>query len=196
MGSCASGRHRTRNRGAVERSLRLDIRLLRRRGLVRPGVRTSGSTTWNMRGDPCGSIGFAIDLTNPDQAFAELRFSANGVPRSQTVQIDSVPCRFGGRRFYFRCPNTWRRCEVLCGVGGHFASREFHRLTYHSQSEERLDRLRRAEQKAEARLFGKDGHPRPRGAHRERLAERWCDLHDAWQSELATFAARRWGMGV
>lgn len=145
-------------------------------------------------GDPCGSIAFTIDLTDPDNGYAELRFAINGDPRAQRIAILATPCRYCGRRFYFYFPNTWQRCEVLCGVGGVFAARDFHRLTYQSQSEAPLDRVKRAEQKAEARLFGKDGNPRPRGANRERLLHRWSDLSQQWDAALSAWASRRWGM--
>ena len=198
MGSWASGRYRTRNRGTVERSLRFDMRILRRDGFVRPGVRTSGTSQWSRRGDPIGSIGFTIDLTDPDpnRGFAVLNFSVDGEPRTQRISIQADACRYGGRRYYFICPKWNERCEVLCGVGGVFASRGFHRLTYYSQSETPLDRLKRAEQKAEARLFGKDGNPRPRGANRERLGERWCDLSEQWERLFAVEVGRRFGIGL
>ena len=51
-------------------------------------------------------------------------------------------------------PRTWRRCEVLCSVGGYFASRQAHRLTYASQSLDRLQRRHRASAKIEARFNG------------------------------------------
>ena len=62
------------------------------------------------------------------------------------------------------------------------------------ESEAPLDRVKRAEQKAEARLFGKDGNPRPRGANRERLLHQWSDLSEQCDAALVAFAFRRWGM--
>jgi len=169
MGSHSSGRYRTRNRGAVEQSLRLDMRQLRRHGYVVAGARTAGTWTWARNGERTGAIGFTVDLTDPDNGYAELDYTVNGERRVRTVDIEAVSCRYGGRRFYFRCPRSGRRCELLCGVGGEFASRQHHRLTYFSQSETPLDRLGRAKRKAEARAMGTDGNPRPRGENRERL---------------------------
>ncbi len=196
MGSWGSGRYRTSNRGAVEASLRVDMRFLRHRGYLLPGQRVSGSLQWESRGQPSGSIRIAVDLTNQHHPIAILNFSVDGEPREQTVALEADECRYGGHRYYFLCPRTWARCEVLCGVGGYFASRRFHRLTYQSQTADRLDRLRFAQDKAEARLRGSGRHPRPRGANRERLLERWCDASEAWEAEFAGFAARRFGIAL
>lgn len=196
MGGWSSGRCRTRNRGAVEASLRLDIRSLRRAGYLRPGARASGIWSWSCRGQPSGSIRFAIDLSEmsePMRGSAELSFSVNGEPRAQTVEVDGVPCRYGGWRYYFVCPRTGDRCEVLCGVGGYFASREHHRLTYHSQSEDALGRVYRSRDKAKARAFGEDFKPRPRGANRKRLVKRWIDCERAADELFAFEAVRRFG---
>lgn len=155
-----------------------------------------GSWSWSRGNDPAGSIGFTIDLTMPDpnSGFAILNFSLNGEPRSQRISIQADACRYGGRRYYFICPSWNDRCEVLCGVGGVFASRDFHRLTYMSQSETPMDRLKRAEQKAEARLFAKAGNHRLRGANKERLIEQWCDLSERHEKSLVSWAMQRWGM--
>lgn len=117
----------------------------------------------------------------------------NGEGRSQKIIIDGAPCRFGGKRYYFECPRTCRRCEALFCVGGVFASRQFHRLTYASQSEDALGRMHRARGKAEARALGTDGNPRPRGANRERLVDRWEAYENATDAILWGWIARRFG---
>ncbi len=193
MGGSSSGRYRTRNRGAVEHALRLDLRRLKRLGWVKPGSRVSGGLNWTVNDRPHSSIHLVVDLTNPDAGFAKLNFSSDGEPREQVIRIESAPCRFGGRRFYFCCPRTFDRCVALFGRGGYFASRDYHRLTYHSQSEDPLARLCRQRVKAEARALGKDGHPRPRGANRERLVERWIAYEEAADDMLAVHFMRRFG---
>lgn len=190
MGSYASGRYRTRNRGAVEGTLQLDIRVLRRKGFVRPGQATSGTMTWSRNGRPQSSIRLTMDLVNPDAGLARLCYTVGGEDRSQTIVINSQPCRFGGRRFYFRCPHYHDRVLVLCFVHGHFASRDYHRLAYRSQSEDGLGRAHRARSKAEARVLGTDGNPRPRGHNRERLLTRWEDAEERLDAEIAYSAAR------
>ena len=193
MGGYSSGRYRTRNRGAVEASLRLDMRIFRRQGLIRPGERTAWTVSWSRGGQPSGSISVEMDLTNPANCFAILSFTADGQLRSQTVVVEAVPCRFGGLRYFFHCPRTFDRCVTLCGVGGHFASRQYHRLTYYSQSEDHLGRMHRARAKAEAKVVGSSGRPRPRGANRERLVGRWIHCEEALDDALSEMVARRFG---
>lgn len=194
MGGHSSGRYRTRNRGSIEQALRLDMAKLRRMGFVRPGAIVSGSQHWTRRGEPAGSISLKVDLSSLDDPHAVLTFTADGKPTVQRVQLVAEPCRFGGHRFYFLCPvMTWRRCTVLAFGAGRFASRQAQRLTYATQSADALDRLRLARDKAEARAWGKGGHPRPRGANRERLVERWIELDAAWESLVSAAITRRWG---
>lgn len=193
MGNYASGRYRTRNRGAVENTIRLDMRRLRQLGYVVPGVRRSGSIQWSRNGELTSSIGLTVDLSPDRMHFAKLNFSANDEAREQTIAINSVPCRFGGRRYYFICPRTNDRVVALHFVGGVFASRHAHRLTYASQSEDALGRMHRARRKAEARATGQDGNPRPRGANRERLIDRWEAYEEATDDLFTVMVGRRFG---
>lgn len=194
MGGHSSGRYRTRNRGAIEQTLRLDMIQLRRLGFLRPGAVSTGPVHWTRGGERSSSITLKVDLSSLDDAHAILTYTADGDPKVQRVQMFAEPCRFGGHRFYWFCPvMTWRRCTVLAFGGGRFASRQAQRLTYATQSEDALDRLRRARDKAEARAWGKDGQPHPRGANRERLVQRWDDLDAAWNDLFAATITRRWG---
>ena len=194
MGGYSSGKTRTRNRGTVEGTLRLDMPLLRRLGFLRPGAITTGPVSWTRGGEPAGSITLKVDLSSLDDAHAVLTYTADGKPTVQRVQLVAEPCRFGGYRFYWLCPvMTWRRCAMLAYGAGRFASRQAQRLTYATQSEDTLDRLRRARDKAEARAWGKDGHPRPRGANRQRLSQRWIELDAAWEELFEATVSRRWG---
>lgn len=193
MGGYTSGRYRTRNRGAVEEALRLDLRVLRRRGFLRPGAAATGPVEWTRRGERSGAITLRVDLTSLDDPHAVLTYAADGKPTVQHVQLALDPCRFGGHRFYWLCPVTGRRCAVLAYAVGRFASRQAQRLTYATQSADALDRLRRARDKAEARVFGKAGYPRPRGANRERLVQRWTELDAAWEDLFGATINRRWG---
>ena len=191
MGSYASGRYRTRNRGAVESAIRLDLVRLRELGVVVPGARRSASIRWSNDGRETHSIGLTVDLSPGQTHFAKLNFSVNGEAREQVISIESDPCRFGGRRYFFCCPRTCDRVVALHCVGGFFASRAAHRLTYRSQSEDAFGRLCRQRAKAEARVLRTDGRPRPRGANRERLIARWIAYEEAADSALvAHFAGR------
>ena len=193
MGGHSSGRYRTRNRGSIEQSLRLDLTRLRRMGFVQPGCIVSGPQRWTRGGEAAGSISLKVDLSSLDDAHAILTYNANDVPKVQRVQLAVAPCRFGGHRFFWVCPVTGRRCTVLTYAVGRFASRQAQRLTYATQSADALDQLQLARDKAQARIFGEGGHPRPRGANRERLLQRWIELETAWEDLFAATVRRRWG---
>jgi len=169
------------------------MRPLRRRGFLKPGQQISGNWTWSRNGERTGSIGFTIDLTDPVGGIARLDYAVNGEARLRTIEIEAAPCRYGGFRYYFRCPQSGRRCEILCCVGGEFAARQHHRLTYFSQSETSLDRLARASRKAEEKLRAENGRPKLRGANRERLFDRFIKLESAWTEAFDAEAMRRFG---
>jgi hypothetical protein len=173
--------------------MRLEMKRVRKCGFLRPGAASTGPMRWTRGGEPAGSINLATDLTQLGDPFALLSYSVDGEPRVQRVQIDAVPCRFGGHRFFWRCPVTGRRCLTLAYANGRFASRQAQRLTYAVQSEDRLGRIRRARDKAEARACGRDGHPRPRGRNRERLLDRWWKLDAAFEMNFCQTVTRRWG---
>jgi hypothetical protein len=56
------------------------------------------------------------------------------------VALESTPCNFGGRRWWFRCPAVieGQRCQRRCRIlnrpyGSYFACGECHQLTYRSR---------------------------------------------------------------
>lgn len=193
MGGTWSGRSRTRNRGSVEAALRLDLRVMRRQGLIRPGRVAHGIQRWSRAGVETGSANVTVNLADPEAGFVLVRFNLNGEPRSQTIPLASQEMRFGGRRYYFICPKQGRRCEVLPMAGGVFASRQSQRLTYQSQCEDQVDRLRRRATKLENRLLPEKGKPRPRGPNRARLLEDWLEAQTAFESTMSATIMRRWG---
>ncbi len=197
MGGISSGRYRERNRGTVNAAIRLDIRAMRRQGFLQPGAVTSGVQRWTWVGtdQETGSVSVTVNLTDPDAGFLVVRFSLNGDPRVQEIRIESRPMRYGGRRFYFVCPRTLRRCEVLPMVGGVFACRQAHRLTYQSQSATPLDRMRDKAWALEKRLWPEKGsrRRRPRGRNRARLLDAWERADAGFEDMFAAEALRRFG---
>lgn len=193
MGGNSSGRYRTKSRGALETAMRLEMKRVRKCGFLRPGAASTGPMRWTRGGEPSGSITLTVDLSQFGDPFAVLSYSVDGTPRVQRVQIDAVPCRFGGHRFFWRCPVSGRRCLTLAYANGRFACRQAQRLTYAVQSEDALDRVRRARDKAEARACGQDGYPRPRGENRERLFNNWMRLDSAFEATFSANFARRFG---
>lgn len=195
MGGTNSGRYRERNRGTVDAAFRLDIRALRRMGFLKPGAVTSGTLRWTYTatGQERGSMGVTVNLADPRAGFVVARFNLNDEPRVQEIQLASFPMRYGGRRYYFRCPKHGRCCEVMPMVGGVFASRQAQRMTYQSQSEDYLGRLRDKARRLEKRLWPDKGKRRVRGRNREQLVEAWIEADAAFENMFAATVMRRWG---
>jgi hypothetical protein len=188
MGGFTSGRYRTRNRGTVEAACRIDLRFLRKQGALREGHKASGTLSWTRRGEPSGSMGYTVVMGGEDRRLI-LTYAFNGEPRTVTVQLEAVPMRFGGFRYYALCPRTHRRCEVLPVIGGVVACRQAHRLTYATQSMDRLGRMREHMERCEKRLREK---PR-RGRNRERLTQAWMTASWDFESLFDSEAMRRFG---
>ena len=186
MGGFSSGRYRTRNRGSVEQALRLDIRAMRRRGMLVEGVWAQAPWRWTWSdGREAGSIQVIANLTSPEDRHVTLSYSVGGEPRRERVALVATPMRFGGVRYYFVCPQTALRCEVLACVGGRFASIKAQRLSYASQSADEIDRLRRARDRVEARLWPKDkALGSPRGRNAAELIARWEALDEAFEDAM------------
>ena len=90
-----------------------------------------------------------------------------------------APCRYGGSRPFFLCPNCGRLYAKLHGAGRLFLCRLCYDLAYASQREPKWDRLIRRANKLRARIAGATGMavqfpPRPKGMWR-RTYDRLCD---------------------
>jgi hypothetical protein len=127
-------------------------------------------------------------------------------PIEYAVPLTYSTPRFGGLRWWFRCPATWQRCckLYLPNGGRRFLSRQAYRLRYASQVQTRLARLQRQSMKLNRALGGDGGHDwipeRPKGMWQrtyERLAgklERYIDDADAEWSRGAMALLVRAGM--
>jgi len=162
MGGINSGRRRSIHRGAVEQFPVIDLRVLKRAGLLKPGECTYDTLCWRNQDLEALEVRIFVDLSNEDDASIRI---AGDVPAQRTA-IECVQCPYGGYRCYFLCPVGGRRCEQLFLVDRIFASRKAHRLTYASQSEDELSRVRRKVRKLHRQLEGDTRYARPRGRKR------------------------------
>lgn len=123
----------------------LSTRWLKKNGYLIPNQWSSGSIHWSRSGRDSGSVKFQID-TAPGAEY--LRFvythtdpwSNENSDMDYTVQIEASPCRFGGVRYWFRCPLVrngfacGKRIGTLYIVGKYFGCRKCHRLIYANQA--------------------------------------------------------------
>lgn len=167
MGGLGSGARRSTHVGNVEQMLALDIRILRRLGVVRTGECICDTVHWPIGGLSALSARLRVDLSDIERGgvMAVTGEMPNGAI-NQHIAIEMVPSRFGGHRCYFICPVTARRCEVIYYVRGRFGSRQAQGLTYAVQGMDDVSRARRKTAKLRSRLSGSGGQPRPRGSNR------------------------------
>lgn len=176
MGGIGSGASRSTRIGDVENVLTLDIRTLRRLGVVRGGECVCDTVHWSIGGLSTPSARLRIDLSDIERGgIMTIIGEMPGGTIRQRIAIDATPSAFGGWRCYFICPVTAHRCEILYYAGGRFASREAQRLSYAVQNMGDLSRARRKVAKLHRRLCGKDSFRRPRGSNRIEIAERLND---------------------
>lgn len=177
MGGIGSGARRSTRIGNLEDTLALDIRALRRLGVVCAGECRCSTLHWPVGAPEAFSARLRADLSDMERG-GVLMVAGNmpGGAINQKIAIELVPAPLGGHRCYFICPVNRRRCEVLHYAQGRFASRQAQRLAYATQGMDAIGRARRKAAKLRQRLNGLGGQPRPRGRTRIIIAER---LHEA-----------------
>jgi hypothetical protein len=134
-------------------------------------------------------------------------YSRRTGPQDQVVQMETTPCRFGGRRWWWLCPATWRRCSTLYlpNGGTRFLSRGIgaYRLAYASQNGGPLDRSHGRLARLHRKMGGTYGHcddpppRRPKWMRRrtyDRLVAEWegqMERHEEiWMEGAAKILAR------
>ena len=156
-----------RRAATVDDTPRIDIRDMRKSGMLRPG--SSGTLSWRLADN---SVGLASYNCHDNKLCLNAgSFGSNVLVGTQDVRFDATPCNYGGQRRWFLCPGCNRRVAVLCGVGGLFRCRHCHHLPYLSQNVTMLRRLMRRRQYIESRIFEDGvGMRRRKGLHRQTFA--------------------------
>jgi hypothetical protein len=190
MGGVNSGRRRSIHRGAVEQYPAIDLRFLRRAGLLSAGQCTYTTLHWGNQAPEALSARIYIDLSDIGEASMRIVCSDDYGTMAERVAIECVPCPYGGVRCYFLCPLIGVRCEQLFSADGIFASRKAHKLTYASQSEDELSRARRKVRKLHRQVEGDYRYARPRGRNRwlavQRLKTAKSKAHTLYRDRLQT----------
>jgi hypothetical protein len=177
MGGLGSGRGSYASTGTVEQARRIDIRYMRKRGLLRPGV--NGTLNWNRGGTPTGEISFTASNQSLELRYRVQEHGGDWENINQTIQLALTPCLYGGHRKWLVCPHCTRRVAVLCFASKLFYCRTCCRLAYGSQREDKLGRMARTRDKLAQRIFEDDSYTRKKGMHRktfERLYQQHFDL--------------------
>jgi len=186
-------------RQTCESSLRIDIRQLRRGGLLRPGNHLAGD--FSCGGVPIARVDVAVETDAVQLSFIWCPLGASELPRySQRVAITwtthhHLPHHRPAAYPWFLCPavasngQPCGRCALLYAVDRPgFACRICQRLSYTVEQESRSNRILRRARKTRRRLGGnlnlRDPLPaRPKGMHRSTYNRLWGK---------APLAAERW----
>ena len=143
MGGIGSGRRWQFGVNTTDDYRSIDIRWLKREGLLVPGV--SRRIVWSRDGAETGSV----DIQSaPKRVILSYRQRGAGSDYWQAekypIFLDRTPCHLGGERHWFLCPARGcnRRVAILYG-GAIFACRHCYQLAYPSQREKPWDRAAR-----------------------------------------------------
>lgn len=168
MAARISNNFKTRNAGYVEQAVPLDIRVLRKLGLLETGT----VQTFVSPSNP--DVTLIANLERVDHAYIELQTGDASI----RVGLVGRPEKFGGRRWFF-VDEHFRHREVLYLAGPRLLSRAGARLSYRSQSMGRFDKLHVEYKKVVRQLDGCATKGPARGRNRQRLLERKAELEAA-----------------
>jgi hypothetical protein len=174
MGGYGSGRHS--GNPSTDAVIRVDIRFMRRQGLL--CHRATGTLSWKRNGEQSGRVGYTLTEGSLTLKYKNrANWGDEWVPIELPVPIEKSPCRYGGQRWYFLCPNRHcqRRCELLYSMGRYFVCRKCTGYIYPSQMGGKLDRMIEAKHKLGRRIFedydGVGWHKK-KGMH-QKTFDRW-----------------------
>ena len=183
MGGIGSGRHLQFGADTTDNYRSIDIRWLRREGLLESGI--SRRITWARGGEVTGSINILSEPGHVILNYSQRVRGGEWQPRRYPVYLDTTPCNMGGDRHWFLCParGCGRRVAILYS-GDIFACRHCLQLAYPSQREKPGDRAARKADRIREKLDweggilnGPEPWNKPKGMHHATF-ERLCRKHD------------------
>jgi len=197
MGGTGSGRHWQFGADTTDSYRSIDVRWLKREGILNPGE--SRQITWSRNGEVTGSINVRAEQ---DRMILTYRHRSNGSDWKDAcypVRLEATPCHMGGERSWFLCPGRGcgKRVAVLYG-GEIFACRHCHQLVYPSQRENQMDRATRRADRIRDKLgwpggiLEGSGWGKPKGMH-WRTYERLSDEHDTFVNAVSAAFMDRFG---
>lgn len=181
MGGYGSGRPSS-HPDTVDNTRRVDIRYMRRCGLLKP--LTVGTLSWTRNGHPSGEVSYRVE---DRRLVLNYRYRSGGgdwQDVEQAIALETTPCNYGGVRYWLTCPGCLRRCAVLCGAGKLFYCRKCYRLPYQTQLEDDHGRACIKRNNLQSKLYGPNRR-RMWNTTRERLVHRLINAEEAANSALA-----------
>ncbi len=146
------------------------------------------TSTWSRNGQKIAAIRYEVVL-NDDRPYIRLWYEWREQPQDYKIYLTTTTPHYGGKRWWFICPYTGKRCAVLYSPAGQpmFASRKAFGLAYECQRENNWHRLMRRSQKIEDRYgvpsWGEGWFPKPKGMHLSTYNKRLAEL-DWYQQRM------------
>ena len=134
------------DRRTVEECKSITTKFLNGHSYFDGGIRR-GSMNWSRNGEQTGDINFVVSTAKGDEFIrfrytVTDRYSGEKTEVDYKARLDSTPCHFGGRRWWFICPLivSGRACNrrvgaLYSGDGVYFGCRHCHDLTYQSSKQ-------------------------------------------------------------
>jgi hypothetical protein len=100
----------------IESALCLDVRKMFRVRALQPGCQTSGGWHWTRDDKETASIGYRATLGETSGTLTLEYMQGTADDRKAVtcrIEVESLPCHYGGRRWFARCPYTHRRAWKL-----------------------------------------------------------------------------------
>jgi len=190
MGGYGSGQRWGSCKDLTTDHKRLDVLWMKREGFLRPG--SQGTLSWSRNGKRIGWIQYACEAHALRLIYKVQNnwYGEDWQSIDMKVPLAFTPCRYGGTRPYFICPNQNcnRRVQHLYGSYPYFLCRHCLDLAYPVQREKDYDRAARRADKAREKLKAEpgilNGLPifKPKGMHQKtfdrlrREAEYFTDI--------------------
>ena len=188
MGGFGSGGWNATGRVTTGQALPLDVNALNKIGALIPG--TISKSTWSHGDEPSGDIHVHANEDGINLIYKKRPNGGDWQDVNEHVSIVWEPCRYGGQRPFFLCPQCGKRILKLFGLNRFFC-RPCNSLTYSSQRERWSDRAMRKANKMRTKLGGSPGMandiaPKPLHLHFKTYKRIINEIHEA-ETEAGEF---------
>ena len=190
MGGFGSGCYRWQTKTSIESQLAVDIRYIKKQGLLTQGQK--GVLSWSCNGKTTGKINYQVH-----ESGINLSYKTGSSKTSEWKEIELfihfayTPCNYGGERTWLICPNTLcnRRVTCLYGTGEYFLCRHCNNLNYQSQHQNYRDRQLTKAQEIRQQLGGSKSlfqsfPDKPKGMHWKTYQKLYQQAQQAEQNFL------------
>lgn len=163
MGGIGSGRGSQGRKDVTSDMLALDVRRLKRNGLLVPG--RTFNMHWRLNGETQAPIKVQAEFDCVILSYRSSGYDRECQSMECLLYLEWTDCHFGGQRVWFRCPGNecGRRTAIVYG-GPKFLCRKCHQLVYACQRETDSYRTIRQADAIRKRLGWQIGIANPEGA--------------------------------